>query len=435
MSEPSHSAVGVEPEPRPVEGHRKSGRPQVSVRPASPVSTESPPWRETWRSLWSTPDPDLVEAGFRGEWMVAGFRLLIILLLLSLPLDQFLGSPLASDRQIVLWVAVAALAEALVIYSAVMRSWGRRWIGFLSGFLDVSLVTLSLWIFLRLDRPLEATNDLVIFPVYFLAIGATSLRYDWRICILTGVCAALEYLALVSYAVWQWDLDDPAVAIAADFSWVPQVGRLALLVVATILATTLVVRAREQRRLSTRDRLTDLANRGFFDDNLNRLGAIASRSGEPVGVVMIDIDHFKRFNDSHGHLAGDTALREVAKILSESFRTTDMIARYGGEEFAGLFPGMNMHYAQRRMEELRATIERQPIPIDNTGRTSKVTVSMGVAVWPNDGASLVEVLSAADLRLYQAKGTGRNRVVTTTLSDGEGRRRSDKRHRQNAHQK
>lgn len=384
------------------------------------------PWRESWRRLWAPPDPDLVDAGFQGEWLVAGVRLLVTLLLLYLPLNEYLKSPLESESKVVLWVAVAALAVALVIYSAVMRSWGRRWIGFLSGLLDVSLITLSLWIFLRLDRPLQATNELVIFPVYFLAIGATSLRYDWRICILTGMTAVLQYLGLVSYAVWQWDLTDSAGAFAGQFSWIPQVGRLGLLILATALATTLVVRAREQRRLSTRDRLTDLANRGFFDDNLNRLGAIASRSGEPVGVVMIDIDHFKRFNDSHGHLAGDAALRVVAKILSESFRTTDMIARYGGEEFAGLFPGMNMPYAKRRMEELRARIEKLPVPVDGSGNTSHVTVSMGVAVWPDDGASLVEVLSVADLRLYQAKRTGRNCVVTATLSEEHGRRRSDK---------
>ncbi len=399
--------------------------PRPSTGPAGPQLS----WRESWQSLWTPPDPDLVDAGFRGEWMVASIRLLVILAMLSVPLDQFLQSPMERGRQVVLWVAVAALAEALVIYSAVMRSWGRTWIGFMSGIVDVSLVTLCLWIFLRLDRPLAATNDLVIFSVYLLAIGATALRYDWRICILTGASAFLEYLGLVSYAVWQWDLDDPSGSFSGTFDWAPQAGRLALLGVATLLATSLVVRAREQRRLSTRDRLTDLANRGFFDDNLSRLGAIASRSGEPVGVVMIDIDHFKRFNDTHGHLAGDAALRVVAKVLAESFRTTDMIARYGGEEFAGLFPGMNMPYAKRRMEELRVTIEKLPVPTDAAGGTSHVTVSMGVAVWPADGASLVEALSIADLRLYQAKRTGRNCVVTSTMEGEEARRRKDKRQR------
>ncbi len=161
----------------------------------------------------------------------------------------------------------------------------------------------------------------MIFPVYFLAIGATALRYDWRICILTGSGAFLEYLGLVSYAAWQWDL-----AHAAEFSWPPQVGRLALLAVATVLATALVVRAREQRRLSTRDRLTDLANRGFLDESIPRLEALASRSGEPVSVAMIDVDRFKRFNDTYGHLAGDVALKAVAGALGSFFRAADFVA-------------------------------------------------------------------------------------------------------------
>ncbi len=432
MNDLQHAAEDVDAEPTPTTAEASAAEPRPATRP-KPGLVEGPArsdvsLREAWQRLWTPPDPDLIDAGFHGEWMVAGIRLLVILLLLYFPLNQYLGSPLERGPQIVLWVAVAALAEALVIYSAVMRSWGRRWIGFLSGIMDVSLVSLCLGIFLRLDRPLHATNDLVIFPVYFLAIGATSLRYDWRICILTGFSAMAQYLALITYAVWQWDLDDPTGAFAGDFSWVPQAGRLALLGIATLLATTLVVRAREQRRLSTRDRLTDLANRGFFDDNLSRLGAMASRSGEPVGVVMIDIDHFKRFNDSYGHLAGDAALRSVAAVLSESFRTTDMIARYGGEEFAGLFPGMGLAYAKRRMEELRARIEQLPIPITGGSATSQVTVSMGVSVWPDDGESLVEVLAIADLRLYQAKRTGRNRIVCATLSE-EGRRRGDRRRR------
>ena len=399
--------------------------PASSQRPGEP----RPSWRESWQQMWAPLDPDLINAGLRGEWLVASIRLLIILAMLYVPLAQYFESPQEHGRQVALWVAVAALAQALVIYSAVLRSWGRTWIGFLSGFVDASLVTLCLWIFLRLARPLEATNDEVIFPVYLLAIGATALRYDWRICILTGATACLEYLGLVSYTVWQWDLTDPSNVLSAEFSWISQVGRVALLGVATTLATSLVVRAREQRRLSTRDRLTDLANRGFFDDNLHRLGAIAARSEEPVGIVMIDIDHFKRFNDSYGHLAGDAALRSVAKVLAESFRTTDLIARYGGEEFAGLFPSMSMQFASRRMEDLRATIEELPIPIDGAGGTRHVTISIGVAVWPEDGASLDEALAVADLRLYQAKKTGRNRVITSTLEGEVGRRRHDKRHR------
>ncbi len=378
------------------------------VKPSTAAESES--WQQRWRRLWIPPDPDLVDAGLRGEWLVAGIRLLIVLLLLYIPLAQYLESPLERGRQIVLWVAVAALSEALVVYAAVKRSWGRGWIGFFSGVLDVSLVTLCLWIFIRLGQPLAATNDLVLYPMYFLAIGATSLRYDWRICMLTGLFAIFEYSLLVFYAVWQWDLDELP---GEPFSWGAQLGRLALLAVATLLAVTLVVRALEQRRLSNRDRLTGVANRGFFDESIDRLGALASRSGESVGVVMMDIDHFKRFNDTYGHLAGDKVLKKVAATISGWFRTTDLIARYGGEEFAGLFPGMSLDDAERRFEDLRARIEETRVAIDSAGGLAQVTVSMGVAVWPQDGLTLMETLAIADLRLYQAKEAGRNRIVAS----------------------
>lgn len=375
--------------------------------------------KQSWLSrVWARPDPDLVDAGLRGEWLIAGIRLLIVLSFLIIPLNQYFGSGERDKWELVIWVAIGGLVEALVIYSAVKRSWGRNWIGFFSGVVDVSLVSTGLWIYILMGRPLEATYDALLFPIYFLAIGATSLRYDWRISILTGLAAIIQYLGIVWYAVWRWDLDQPVHMIGAgstEFSWLPQVGRLALLILATFLATTVIVRAHEQRRRSNRDRLTNLANRGFFDESLARIGAIAARSGEPVTVAMIDVDHFKRFNDTYGHIAGDAALRTVAEVFGRTFRTTDLVARYGGEEFAGLFPGMSFEDATRRLEALRARIEGMTIKLDH-GRGAKVTISIGVAVWPEDGETLSEALSLADYRLYQAKFTGRNRVVTTTDS-------------------
>lgn len=378
---------------------------------------ETSPSRRRWRELWTSPDPDLVDAGVRGELLIAGIRLLIVLLLLALPLDRYLGS-LQQGRTLILWVAVAALAEALVIYAAVTRSWGRGWIGFFSGALDVSLVSICLGISIRLGEPLGATNDLVLYPLYLLAIGATSLRYDWRVCVLTGVAALFQYTTLVGYVVWMWDLDDPSSPLGDAFSWTAQLGRLLLLAMATLLATVLVMRAREQRRLSTRDRLTDLANRGFFDESILRMEAIASCSGEPIAVAMIDVDHFKRFNDSYGHLAGDAALRAVADVFAHSFRTTDLIARYGGEEFAGLFPAMAVADAESRLEEVRETIEKIPVPVNNSGATARLTVSIGVAAWPADGVNLIEALAIADSRLYEAKQAGRNCLISSSRLTG-----------------
>jgi diguanylate cyclase (GGDEF)-like protein len=374
--------------------------------------------RRWLEGLWVAPDPDLVDAGRRGEWLIAGIRVLIVLLFAAVPLD-FATSGETIDQEkwmLAAWVAVGGLAEALVIFTAVKRSWARNWIGFFSGMLDASLVSLGLFIYTLLGQPLEATRDLVIFPIYFLAIGATSLRYDWRISIITGATAIFQYLGLAYYAVWNWRLDhllEPMAEI--QFSWKVQLGRVLLLAAATGLATMVIVRAYEQRRRSNRDRLTNLANRGFFDESLTRLGALSARTGEPVAVAMFDVDHFKKFNDTYGHQAGDQALRAVAEMLGNSFRSTDLVARYGGEEFAGLFPGMSMEDAERRLETLRGRIEKMTVRIDSI-RTARVTLSIGVAVWPEDGQELKDALAQADYRLYQAKHTGRNRVVTTSDS-------------------
>lgn len=393
-------------------------RPDAARSPTRQVGDLRLGWERFRQLLWSSPDPDLVDAGLRGEWLIAGIRLLLVVALFYLPLRAYLEAPGTHGATLVMWVAVAAMAEALVVYSAVMRSWGRSWIGFFSGVLDVTLVSLILWVMIVLGNPLGAVGDPVFFSGYLLAIVATSLRYDWRICVLTGAAAVAEYYGLVRYSVWQTGLDDPLYASIdpSAFSWAQQYGRLILLAMATVLSTTIVVRAREQRRLSTRDRLTNLANRGFFDDSLKRIGAVAARAGEPVTVAMIDVDHFKHFNDAYGHAAGDDALRTVAQVLSRSFRTTDLVARYGGEEFVGVFPGMHLADAQRRLGEMRRTIERTPIHLAAKNRQVHVTVSIGSAIWPDDAVSLEQAVAIADLRLYRAKASGRNRVVTTDAS-------------------
>lgn len=391
--------------------HRPKARtPKLArTKPSAKIKQLAKKGRESWwRRFWQAPDPDLVDAGLRGEWLVAGIRLLIVVLLAYFPLTRYNAAPEETGVMVV-WLAVAALAEALVVYSAVMRSWGRGWIGFFSGILDVTLVTLSLWMFIQLGLPARAVEDLVVFPVYLLAIGATSLRYDWRICVMTGLAAISQY-GLLIYVSWLYEVELDAGQ---------QAGRLLILAMATVLAVTLVVRALEQRSLSNRDRLTSLANRGFFDESLMRMGALAARSGEPVAVAMIDVDHFKKFNDTYGHLAGDEALRGISRILSTSFRTTDLIARYGGEEFAGLFPGLSLEDSSRRLNALRDAVERTPVPIDGRGGATRITVSIGVAIWPTDGVNLKETLAIADLRLYRAKETGRNRVVMAGAAGAE----------------
>jgi len=367
-----------------------------------------------WRRVWSAPEQEISSAGFGGELLVAGLRLLIFVVLLFFPLRELLlQQQKGSDVIALLTATTVGLALALAVYSATNRRWGRSWIGFASSLLDISLVSAVLSISLLLGRPHEATNNLAVFPVYFLAIAATSLRYDPRICLLSGALAIGEYLAIVFYADWRWDLNSTAFApyFYGQFHWSTQIWRLAQLVGATALSVILVVRSKELRQLSTRDRFTGLLNRAVFNEQLEREVAVARREDGHFAVAMIDIDHFKKFNDTFGHAGGDEALRSVATTLRESCRATDVVARYGGEEFALVLPGVMSTRATDLLERIRRVLAVKPIHLPNRSKPVSLTVSVGVALWPDDGQSAAEILQCADQRLYQAKAQGRDRVI------------------------
>jgi diguanylate cyclase (GGDEF)-like protein len=369
-----------------------------------------------WRRVWSPPEQEISSAGYGGELLVAGVRLLILVVLLYFPIQELLRRRGEYDPLTLLATATVGLVLALVLYSAIHRRWGRTWIGFVSSLLDVSLVSAMLAVFLFLGRPHEATNNLVIFPVYFLAIAATSLRYDARICILTGALAMAEYTGLVVYADWRWHLNSAAFApyTFGMFSWSAQIWRMVQLAGATIIAATIVVRARELRLLSTRDRFTGLLNRAVFNEQLEREVAFARREDGRFAVAMLDIDHFKKFNDTYGHAGGDEALRSVARTLRDSCRSTDVVARYGGEEFALILPGVMSGRATDLLERFRRVVAVKAIRLPGRAKPASVTVSIGVAIWPDDGDTPAEILSCADQRLYQAKNQGRDRVVGPT---------------------
>lgn len=169
--------------------------------------------------------------------------------------------------------------------------------------------------------------------------------------------------------------------------------------------------------LSFTDGLTQLPNRRRFDETLAAEFARHRRSGAPLSLIMLDIDHFKAFNDTYGHVAGDECLREVgaaiAKLVS---RSSDLAARFGGEEFAVILPETEAPGAAQLAERLRAGIEGLQIPHANSLVAPVVTVSLGVVtVLPAKLSNALEALSLADALLYQAKSGGRNRVVAHAL--------------------
>ncbi|MFI4869618.1 MAG: diguanylate cyclase [Steroidobacterales bacterium] len=167
------------------------------------------------------------------------------------------------------------------------------------------------------------------------------------------------------------------------------------------------------RELALRDGLTGLYNRRYMEDALNRELHRAARSGKPVAVMMIDIDHFKHFNDKHGHDAGDFVLSALARAIMKNIRPSDMACRYGGEELAVVLPEANLEIACARAEQMRLAI--RDTNLIHLGQTLPApTASFGVAVYPAHGKNSANLLKAADTALYRAKHDGRDQVCTAT---------------------
>ena len=161
---------------------------------------------------------------------------------------------------------------------------------------------------------------------------------------------------------------------------------------------------------SIRDPLTELYNRRYMEEALNQQLSRVTRQLHPLGLIMIDIDHFKDFNDTHGHAAGDTLLRELGKLLQSHIRGGDVACRYGGEEFLLIMPDASLEAAHQRAVLLQE--EAKKLRVRDAGQAlDGITLSLGVAIYPEHGRSIDSVLRAADAALYRAKQEGRDRVV------------------------
>jgi len=164
------------------------------------------------------------------------------------------------------------------------------------------------------------------------------------------------------------------------------------------------------RNLALRDGLTNLYNRRFLEEMLDRLCADAERRKAPVSAIMLDLDHFKLVNDQHGHAAGDAVLREVAAAILSCLRSVDVTCRYGGEEFAIIMPDSSIATAAAKAEQIRSRINER-----TTASGLAVTVSLGVASIPETCGGQAELLPEADAALYAAKQQGRDRVVVAAV--------------------
>jgi len=175
--------------------------------------------------------------------------------------------------------------------------------------------------------------------------------------------------------------------------------------------TQLLLDLEEMKREAHTDGLTGIANRKAFDESLRDAAMATMEGGECLSILLIDIDHFKRINDRHGHQAGDQVIRTLAKSLQENVKGRDTTARYGGEEFAVILPATTMTDAMRVAENIRASIESLHLKSVNRNEDlGQITASIGVATYQL-GEPLTRVIERADQALYLAKESGRNCVM------------------------
>ena len=207
-------------------------------------------------------------------------------------------------------------------------------------------------------------------------------------------------------------LNDADSIIAKQRAAPQEVSELDLREMNKILSRNLEKIEKQRSRLETqvsRDPLTALFNRRYLDERFDRILGRAKRYNFPVSLAIIDLDHFKVINDSHGHRAGDEVLKALAALLQATSRDDDIPCRYGGEEFVVLLPGMQLDIARKRAEQWREAFGK--LPIRAGVAEIRATMSVGLACFPDHATSAEALIDAADKALYQAKSAGRNRVM------------------------
>jgi diguanylate cyclase (GGDEF)-like protein len=271
------------------------------------------------------------------------------------------------------------------------------------------------------------------YDVYEAADGAAALeclaRHTFHLVLTDIVMPRMDGLTLVKMAAQRGfqaayvvmtaysSVDSAVEAIksgAADYLPKPFPLELLRLVVArTLHAQRLAERARQAdvyEKLAQTDGLTELNNYRFFQQRLSIELNRAQRFNRPASLIMLDLDHFKAYNDVYGHQAGDQALRQLARLLRFSSRSYDLVARYGGDEFVIILPETGKKTAIEVAERIRGAVEQAAVEGTQQGLDGRFTVSLGIASFPEDATERNDLIRKADVALYRAKTCGGNRV-------------------------
>ncbi|MFW6085025.1 MAG: diguanylate cyclase [Gemmatimonadota bacterium] len=354
--------------------------------------------------FWDLPDASLLQPGGEGELVVSRYRSILAVVGWTIAMLVAYQSPASEIGRTYHLIASIAAPVLLALHLGVNRAHYSWWLGFLTSLVEVTLISGSLLVLVLAGYPAHALHASPLFVVYFFSLAATTVRLDHRAGLVAGLAAAVQYVLIVAVAglATGWSLSFTAM--------VDQGVRTGLLLAMTGLAVLVTRRMQVPHVLSANDSLTGVLNRRAFGERWEAELSRARRYGRPISVAVLDIDYFKQFNDHHGHAAGDVALKTVARALRGRVRSTDFVGRLGGEEFAVALPETSPKDAMVLAEALRDLVGDTPMHIPGNRVPANVTISVGIASWPDHGEEITRLLDRADDRMYEAKLAGRNRV-------------------------
>jgi diguanylate cyclase (GGDEF)-like protein len=306
-------------------------------------------------------------------------------------------------------LGAAALLFALLyclFFLALLPRWYRPWVRYVTVTLDVTLVSGVLLGFIVAGRGLVTANSQVTFPIYFLVLAMIAQRYDVRLAVYGALLLLVEYASLVAMGWLVYGLpQQPPDPEYGAFSWPNQVGRALLLSLASVVMLSTVVSARRLREIGLRDHLTGVFNRRYFLEVLSLEFDHSREIGRPLAVAMVDVDGFKRYNDTHGHPKGDRVLVLIADFLARNLRRSDLLARYGGDEFVVLLLETPTEGAGALISRIQ---ERAGIWLKDVlgAGDSYVNLSFGLSSLVPGDAGPMDIIRRADEHLYKAKKAG-----------------------------
>lgn len=317
-------------------------------------------------------------------------------------------------------VVGVAFADALLLaglcsqYAALLEFGERKVPGWLVP--GPALLLFVLLLPLLGDYAILTLTVSAVYSAAFAALAMVTIRLGERAGAVRWLSAAILIGAGVALMARAADISlhpeqSPAVFTASALHGIAFIMLLAV-TVSTSFSFLVMQRRRSEARfqhIAMYDGLTELYNRRAFVESAGRELSRARRAGSPTAALMIDLDHFKRVNDEHGHAAGDRVLVDFAERLRATMRTADVPGRYGGEEFCVLLPGASLEEACMAAERIRAAVSAAPLG----GLARGVTVSVGATATPRSDCTLDELLARADSALYGAKRSGRDRIAVS----------------------